>query len=221
MIEPLSMEDLAREVALDIPDGSCVNLGIGLPLRVALYVPAGREFVLHSENGILGVGPPPASGEEDWNLIDAGKNPITLLPGGSYMSHNDSFCLVRGGHVDVSVMGAYQVTPSGDLANWWQGSGVPGVGGAMDLAACARAVLVLMRHTERDGSAKIVPECTYPLTGRGVVTRIYTELGIFEPCGSAVRAVALARGVDAAYVGERTAVPVIVDAETATLPREM
>src|SRR5262249_23649714 len=159
-VTELSTDQIAAAVAQDLPDGSCVNLGIGLPLRVARYVPTGRELVFHSENGVLGVGPPPEPGNEDWDLIDAGKNPITLVRVGSFGSQADSFCVIRGGYIDVAVMGAYQVSGDGDLANWWTGDGIPGVGGAMDLGACAKQVFVMMRHNERSGAAKLVPRCT-------------------------------------------------------------
>jgi 3-oxoadipate CoA-transferase beta subunit len=204
----LSMEEVAAVIAADIPEGSCVNLGIGLPLRVASFVPAGREIVLHSENGVLGVGPRPADDEVDWDLIDAGKNPITLVPGASFISHADSFALIRGGHIDVAVMGAYQVSADGDLANWWMGDGIPAVGGAMDLAACARSVYVVMRHNERDGSPKIVKACTVPLTAPRVVTRVYTELGVFSPGDGVVVAEAIVAGGDIDHIRARTAAPV-------------
>jgi 3-oxoadipate CoA-transferase, beta subunit len=206
----LSMEEVAALVARDIPDGSCVNLGIGLPLRVASFVPPGREIIFHSENGVLGVGPRPEAGDEDWDLIDAGKSPITLVNGGSYVSHVDSFALIRGGYIDVAVMGAYQVSGDGDLANWWTGDGIPGVGGAMDLAACARSVYIIMRHTEREGGSKLVRQCTLPLTARHVVSRVYTELGVF----SLEEGIAVAHGIaadcDLDYLRARTAIPVEV-----------
>jgi 3-oxoadipate CoA-transferase, beta subunit len=209
----LSMEDVAAIVAQDIPDGCCVNLGIGLPLKVAAHVPVDRELIFHSENGVLGVGPPPSVGEEDWDLVDAGKRAITLLKGGSYISHVDSFSLIRGGYIDVAIMGAYQVSGRGDLANWWTGEGIPGVGGAMDLAACAKSVVVMMHHTERDGLPKIVEECTLPLTGVSVVTRIYTELGIFTLSDGNLRIEGLVEGVEVDQVQARTGIPVSV-AET-------
>jgi 3-oxoadipate CoA-transferase beta subunit len=204
----LSTDQIAAAVARDLPEGSCVNLGIGLPLRVASHVPAGREIVFHSENGVLGIGPPPEAGREDWDLVDAGKNPITLLRGGSYLSHADSFCVVRGGYIDVAVMGAYQVSGRGDLANWWTGQGIPGVGGAMDLGACARQVFVMMRHNERDGTPKLVPECTLPLTAAGVVSRVYTELGVFCPTNGTLTVLALAPGCDLDLVRAITGLPV-------------
>ena len=207
-LRELSMEQVAALVAADIPEGSCVNLGIGLPLRVASFVPAGREIVLHSENGVLGVGPRPADDEVDWDQIDAGKNPITLVPGASFMSHADSFALIRGGYIDVAVMGAYQVSADGDLANWWMGDGIPAVGGAMDLAACARSVYVIMRHNERDGVPKILEECTAPLTAPRVVTRVYTELGVFSPGDGVIVANAIVAGGDLDIIRERTAAPV-------------
>jgi 3-oxoadipate CoA-transferase beta subunit len=212
------MSAVAALIADDVPDGSCVNLGIGLPLYVASHVPADREIVFHSENGVLGVGPRPAAGEEDWDLVDAGKNPITLLPGGSYVSHADSFCIIRGGYIDIAVMGAYQVSADGDLANWWDGNGVPAVGGAMDLGACARKVFVMMRHNERDGRPKFVPSCTVPVTALKVVTRVYTELGIFSLQDGSAVAEAIAEDVTVADVQARTAIPVRSAGHCVTLP---
>jgi 3-oxoadipate CoA-transferase, beta subunit len=215
----LTPEEIAREVALELPDGSYVNLGIGMPQLVAGHVPSDRELVFHSENGVLGVGPRAAEGEEDWDLIDAGKVPVMLLSGGSYLSHSDSFALIRGGHLDFSVIGGLQVSAAGDLANWSTGEGIPGVGGAMDLARGAKRVYVLMRHTTKDGVPKIVPHCTLPLTGRRVVARVFTELGIFEPTGDSLLAHALARDVDLAEVQRCTAVPVRTIADVLELPR--
>src|SRR5690349_23283031 len=158
---------MAARVARDIPDGAVVNLGIGLPTLVANHLPAGREVVLHSENGVIGMGPAPKAGEEDFDLINAGKQPVTLLPGGSFFHHADSFAMMRGGHLDVCVLGAFQVSASGDLANWHTGApdAIPAVGGAMDLAIGARDVLVMMTLFGKDGASKLVAECTYPLTG--------------------------------------------------------
>jgi 3-oxoadipate CoA-transferase beta subunit len=200
VIRPLSPADVARRVAQDIPDGSYVNLGIGLPTLVADVVGADKEIVYHSENGILGMGPAPAPGSEDPELINAGKQPITLLPGGSIFHHTDSFMMMRGGHIDVSVLGAFQVSADGNLANWATDDAAmpPAVGGAMDLAVGARRVLVMTTHTTRDGRPKIVPRCTYPLTAAGVVDRIFTDLAVLDvtPAGLVVREVVAGLGRD-------------------------
>jgi 3-oxoadipate CoA-transferase beta subunit len=178
----LTRAEMAKRVALDIPDGSYVNLGIGLPTLVANYVPADREIIYHSENGILGMGPTPAPGQEDPDLINAGKDLVTLLPGGAYMHHTDSFMIMRGGHLDVSVLGAFQVSAAGDLANWATDDDTfpPAVGGAMDLAVGARRVLVLTTHNASDGRPKLLAQCTYPLTAAHVVDRIYTDLAVID-----------------------------------------
>ena len=173
-----SKDALARRVAQDMFDGAYVNLGIGMPTLVANHIPAGREIVLHSENGILGMGPAPAAGEEDYDLTNAGKQPVTLLPGGSYFHHADSFAMMRGGHLDISVLGAFQVSATGDLANWSTGEAdaIPAVGGAMDLAVGAKQTWVMMDLLTKQGQSKVVPQCTYPLTGLACVKRIYTDL---------------------------------------------
>ncbi|MDO5058113.1 MAG: 3-oxoacid CoA-transferase subunit B [Lautropia sp.] len=178
----LSREDLARRVARDIPEGAYVNLGIGAPTRVANYLPADREIFLHSENGLLGMGPAPASGEEDPELINAGKEPVTLLPGGAFFHHGDSFAMMRGGHLDICVLGAFQVSVHGDLANWHTGApdAIPAVGGAMDLAIGAKQVFVMMDLLTRQGESKLVERCTYPLTGIGCVHRLYTDMATME-----------------------------------------
>ena len=170
-------DQLAARVAQDIQEGATVNLGIGMPTLVANHIPASREVILHSENGILGMGPAPAEGEEDYDLINAGKQPVTLLKGGSYFHHADSFAMMRGGHLDICVLGAFQVSATGDLANWHTGEkdAIPAVGGAMDLAIGARQTWVMMDLLTKKGESKIVDKCTYPLTGIGCVKRIYSE----------------------------------------------
>lgn len=216
----LDKRQMAREVALDLPDGAYVNLGIGLPLMVAAELAEDRDVVVHSENGILGMGAAALAGEEDWDLVDAAKGAVTLRTGGSYVSHADSFAIIRGGHIDVSVMGAFQISATGDLCNWWNGAGVPGVGGAMDLAVGARRVFAVMRHTTADGGVKIVQECTYPLTARGVVSRIYTEYGIFQPtpAGELV-ALGIAADVTLAFVQSVTGAPIKGADQLLSLPR--
>lgn len=182
MIRPLSDVDLARRVSRDIPDGSYVNLGIGMPTLVADVVGADKEIMYHSENGILGMGPAPAPGEENWELINAGKQPVTLLPGGAYFHHTDAFMMMRGGHIDVTVLGAFQVSERGDLANWMTDVSThpPAVGGAMDLAVGAKRVLVMTTHVTRDGRPKLLPRCSYPLTAAAVVDRVYTDLAVLD-----------------------------------------
>jgi 3-oxoadipate CoA-transferase, beta subunit len=175
-------DEIARRVARDIPEGAIVNLGIGLPTTVANHLPREREVILHSENGVLGMGPSPPPGEEDYDLINAGKGPVTLLPGGAFFHHADSFAMMRGGHLDICVLGAFQVAANGDLANWSTGAAdaIPAVGGAMDLAVGARSTWVMMEHVTKSGAPKIVRRCTYPLTALGCVTRIYTDLAVID-----------------------------------------
>ena len=175
-------DQLAARIAQDIFDGAVVNLGIGQPTLVANHLPHGREIILHSENGILGMGPAPAAGAEDYDLINAGKQPVTLLPGGAFFHHADSFAMMRGGHIDICVLGAFQVSATGDLANWSTGEvgAIPAVGGAMDLAMGAKQTWVMMDLLTKQGSSKLVERCTYPLTGLGCVKRVYTDLGTFE-----------------------------------------
>ena len=178
---PLSRQELAAMVARDIPPGSYVNLGIGQPTTVADYLDADRGVILHTENGMLGMGPAAVGDEIDTDLTNAGKVPVTELPGASYFHHADSFAMMRGGHLDVCVLGAFQVSARGDLANWHTGApdAIPAVGGAMDLAIGAKSVFVMMSLFAKDGSAKLVPDCTYPLTGVGCVARVYTDVGLF------------------------------------------
>nr|WP_314627867.1 CoA transferase subunit B [uncultured Noviherbaspirillum sp.] len=187
----LTRDQMAARVARDIPEGAYVNLGIGLPTMVANHLPQDREIFLHSENGLLGMGPAPAQGEEDEDLINAGKQPVTLLAGGAYFHHADSFAMMRGGHLDICVLGAFQVSTAGDLANWHTGApdAIPAVGGAMDLALGARDVYVMMEHLTRSGESKVVAQCTYPLTAIGCVSRIYTDLAVLDvtPAGLSVR----------------------------------
>lgn len=180
--QPLSRDQMAARVAQDIAEGSYVNLGIGLPTRIANYLDADKEIFLHSENGLLGMGPAPEPGQEDPELINAGKEYVTLLTGGSYFHHGDSFTMMRGGHIDICVLGAYQVAANGDLANWHTGAkdAIPAVGGAMDLAIGARKVFVTTNHVTKQGEPKLVAQCSYPLTGVGCVDRIYTDLAVID-----------------------------------------
>jgi 3-oxoadipate CoA-transferase beta subunit len=173
-----SRDQMAQHVARDIPEGAYVNLGIGMPTLVANHIPQDREIVLQSENGLLGMGPAPNAGDEDYDLINAGKQPVTLLPGASFFHHADSFAMMRGGHLDICVLGAFQVAVNGDLANWHTGEAdaMPAVGGAMDLASGAKQVFVMMEHLTKKGESKIVERCSYPLTGLACVTRVYTDL---------------------------------------------
>ena len=175
-------DQMAALIAKDIPDGSVVNLGIGMPTLVANHIPADREVLLHSENGILGMGPAPAKEDEDFDLINAGKQPVTLLKGGSYFHHNDAFAMMRGGHLDICVLGAFQVSSAGDLANWSTGEegAIPAVGGAMDLAVGAKQAWVMMDLLTKQGESKLVKACSYPLTGIACIKRVYTDLATFE-----------------------------------------
>ena len=202
-------EQMAQRVAQDIPDGAVVNLGIGLPTLVANHLPADREVILHSENGIIGMGPAPAAGAEDYDLINAGKQPVTLLPGGCFFHHADSFAMMRGGHLDICVLGAFQVAANGDLANWHTGAAdaIPAVGGAMDLAIGAKKTLVMMEHCTKAGESKLVPRCSYPLTGLGCVSRVYTDLAVLDITPAGVQVLDLCEGLDLAQLQALTAVP--------------
>lgn len=206
---PRSGAEIARRVAADIHEGACVNLGIGLPTMVADHLPADREILLHSENGILGMGPAPSPDQTDPDLMNAGKQPVTLLPGGAYFHHADSFAMIRGGHLDICVLGAFQVSAGGDLANWSTGApdAIPAVGGAMDLAVGAKSVWVMMEHLTRKGESKIVARCTYPLTGVGVVSRIYTDLAVVDVTPAGLRAYDLVPGLDMNELERLTGVP--------------
>lgn len=196
-VQRLSRDAMAARVARDIPEGAYVNLGIGLPTLVGNHLPHDREIFLHSENGILGMGPAPAAGAEDWDLINAGKQPVTLLTGGAYFHHADSFAMMRGGHLDICVLGAFQVSATGDLANWHTGApdAIPAVGGAMDLALGARSTLVMMEHVTKSGAPKIVRQCTYPLTGIGCVKRIYTDLAVIDVTPEGLSVIEWAEGL--------------------------
>jgi 3-oxoadipate CoA-transferase beta subunit len=200
-MQRLTRDQMAARVARDVPEGAYVNLGIGLPTLVANHLPREREIFLHSENGLLGMGPAPKPGEEDEDLINAGKQPVTLLKGGSYFHHGDSFAMMRGGHLDICVLGGFQVSAGGDLANWHTGApdAIPAVGGAMDLALGAKKVFVMMEHQTRDGESKIVAQCSYPLTAVGCVDRIYTDLAVIDvtPAGLVVREM-----IDGLSIGE-------------------
>ncbi len=208
-MQRLTRDQMAARVAKDIPDGAVVNLGIGLPTLVGNHLPADREILLHSENGLLGMGPAPAPGEEDGDLINAGKQPVTIKPGASYFHHADSFAMMRGGHLDFCVLGAFQVSEKGDLANWHTGApgAIPAVGGAMDLAIGAKQVFVMMEHQTKQGESKIVPQCTYPLTGIGCVTRIYTDLATIDVTADGLVARDLVEGLSFEELQRLTGVP--------------
>jgi 3-oxoadipate CoA-transferase beta subunit len=206
-----SRDEMAKRVALDIPNGSYVNLGIGIPELVAKFVPEGRTFVYHTENGLLGMGPSPDKSAADPELINAGKRQVTALPGAAYFHHADSFAMIRGGHIDLCVLGAMQVACNGDLANWSTGEpdAIPAVGGAMDLVAGVKSVYVITQHCTKNNEPKLVDRCTYPLTGRGVVNRIYTELAVIDVTPAGFTLVELCPGVDFEFVRDRTGAPLL------------
>ena len=205
----MNREQMAARVARDIPEGAYVNLGIGLPTLVANHLPKDREIFLHSENGVLGMGRAPAPGEEDPDLINAGKQPVTLLTGGCFFHHADSFGMMRGGHLDFCVLGAFQVSVAGDLANWHTGEpdAIPAVGGAMDLAIGAKQVFVMMEHLTKKGQSKIVERCTYPLTGVACVNRIYTDLAVIDVTPDGLGVVEIVDGLSLEELMKLTGVP--------------
>ncbi|MDE2082208.1 MAG: CoA transferase subunit B [Burkholderiales bacterium] len=204
-----TQDQMAARVAQDIAEGWVVNLGIGLPTLVANHLPAGREVMMHSENGVIGIGPAPAPGEEDSDLINAGKQPVTLLPGGAFFHHADSFAMMRGGHLDLCVLGAFQVSAAGDLANWHTGAAdaIPAVGGAMDLAVGAKRTFVMMEHRTKTGEPKLVPRCSYPLTGVACVSRVYTDLAVIELTPDGLQVIEIVPGLSFEALQDATAVP--------------
>jgi 3-oxoadipate CoA-transferase, beta subunit len=202
-------EQMAARVGLDIPNGAYVNLGIGLPTLCANHLPKDREIILHTENGLLGMGPAPESGAEDPDLINASKQPVTALPGASFFHHADSFAMMRGGHLDCCVLGAFQVSVAGDLANWHTGApgSIPAVGGAMDLAIGAKSVYVMMEHLTKKGESKIVRHCTYPVTGLKCVTRIYTDLAVIDVTPRGLRVLDIVDGLSLEELTKLSGVP--------------
>jgi 3-oxoadipate CoA-transferase beta subunit len=207
----LTRDQMAARVARDIPEGAYVNLGIGLPTLVANHLPSELEVLLHSENGLLGMGPAPAAGQEDYDLINAGKQPVTLLPGGAYFHHADSFAMMRGGHLDLCVLGAFQVSRHGDLANWHTGApdAIPAVGGAMDLAIGAKRTCVMMEHLTKAGESKIVESCSYPLTGIACVSRIYTDLAVIDVTPTGLKVIEIVEGLEFEELQRLTGVPLL------------
>jgi len=206
--KPWGREEIAARAARDIPEGFCVNLGIGIPVLVANYIPQEREVVLHSENGILGMGPAPEEGKINRWLINASKKYVTLRPGGSYTHHADSFAIIRGGHLDLCVLGAFQVAENGDFANWSKSDAdMPSVGGAMDLAVGAKAVWLLMEHTTKSGESKLMHRCTYPLTAIGAAKRVYTDLAVVDVTADGLVVRDMAPGLTFEALQDVTAAP--------------
>ncbi|MEM9415931.1 MAG: 3-oxoacid CoA-transferase subunit B [Planctomycetota bacterium] len=213
-------EQMAARCAMDIPDGAYVNLGIGIPELVARYVPEGREFIYHTENGLLGMGPPPPPEEVDLDLMNAGKKYVTAVPGAAYFHHADSFSMIRGGHLDVCVLGTMQVASNGDLANWSTGEegAIPAVGGAMDLVQGVKRIYVITQHTTKQGEPKLVERCSYPLTGQGVVSRVYTNLAVVDITPKGFELVELAPGVSYEEVEQKTGASI---AQQTTVNRDL
>ena len=207
-------DELAARVAKDIPEGATVNLGIGQPTLVANHIPTTLEILLHSENGILGMGPAPAAGQEDYDLINAGKQPVTLLPGGAFFHHADSFAMMRGGHLDICVLGAFQVSATGDLANWHTGEpgAIPAVGGAMDLASGAKQTWVMMDLLTKQGQSKLVAACSYPLTGIGCVKRVYTDLATLACTANGLLVIDMVPGLTIEALSELIGLPLALAA---------
>lgn len=204
-------KEMAKRAALDIPNGAYVNLGIGIPEMVAQYVSEGREVIYHTENGLLGMGSVPIAGEEDPDLINAGKKLVTAIPGASFFHHADSFAMIRGQHIDICVLGAMQVSEQGDLANWSTGEpdAIPAVGGAMDLVAGVKTIYVITQHCTKEGAPKLVESCHYPLTGKKVVKRIYTDLAVIDVVPEGFRIVEFAPSVSFDYIQQRTAANIL------------
>ena len=209
-------DELAARVARDIPEGATVNLGIGQPTLVANHMPSNLEILLHSENGILGMGPAPAAGQEDYDLINAGKQPVTLLQGGAYFHHADSFAMMRGGHLDICVLGAFQVSATGDLANWHTGEvgAIPAVGGAMDLAIGAKQTWVMMDLLTKQGQSKLVSACSYPLTGIGCVKRVYTDLATLACSANGLLVIDMVPGLTIEALSELIGLPLVLMASS-------
>jgi len=211
-------DELAARVARDIPEGATVNLGIGQPTLVANHMPSNLEILLHSENGILGMGPAPAAGQEDYDLINAGKQPVTLLQGGAYFHHADSFAMMRGGHLDICVLGAFQVSATGDLANWHTGEvgAIPAVGGAMDLAIGAKQTWVMMDLLTKQGQSKLVSQCSYPLTGIACVKRVYTDLATLACTANGLLVIDMVPGLTLEALSELIGLPLALMASSPT-----
>ncbi|MCK6209039.1 3-oxoacid CoA-transferase subunit B [Georgenia sp. EYE_87] len=220
MSEPLTRDQIAARVAQDIPEGAYVNLGIGMPTKVSDYLEPERHVTLHTENGMLGMGPEASGDEVDLDLINAGKIPVTELPGASYFHHADSFAMMRGGHLDLCVLGAFQVSASGDLANWHTGKpgAIPAVGGAMDLAIGAKQTFVMMELLTRDGHSKLVEACTYPLTGVGCVSRVYTDLAVFDITDDGVAVTETYGDATVGSLRETTGLPLVDATVPGTVP---